>query len=538
MTKSLLAFDTDKIKSYVFATDKLKEIRAASAILDELNRQTMPELVGGEMIYANGGGGLFVVDSDQVDKIKMAVEQAYREKFASITGVSVNCDDKVGFQTKFRQLRHLMRLVKDQAKGEQLLLTHPYLHFCESCGTEYAQESSTGNELICASCQTKRKRDDSFKDKTENPNEDSLNHILWRIEHGDTLEIKEGLWHYLISQLAQKNYLINGFDRPKDFDELAKLSSPTGYMGLIYADGDGMGKKLDKIKSPEQMHDFAESVDTSMYEATVEAINQHLKPDENSKIWPFDILMLGGDDLIMVTRAESAIAVGKTVMEKFTELTKARYTQEYGGEPLCVSVSVVIAHAHYPFGALQNLAETGLKFAKKEGVKRRQEGQSWDGGLLNFFVVSSANHLDFGEYYGETLTDYVTTTDKTKEKNLYRTLRPYNGTDLTLLLETIGKLRKAKAPSSKLEQLRSAIFQPKMQAMIDCLILLFHLRSDKQRQAIWEAVINFMTNANKPAKPTQFSLLFPWFQQGNKFFTPLLDLVELYEFVDKETPND
>jgi hypothetical protein len=37
--KSLVAMDTDHIKQYVFATDKLKEIRGASSILDRLNRE-------------------------------------------------------------------------------------------------------------------------------------------------------------------------------------------------------------------------------------------------------------------------------------------------------------------------------------------------------------------------------------------------------------------------------------------------------------------------------------------------------------------
>ena len=46
MRKSLVALDTDHIKGYVFGTDKLKEIRGASSLLDRLNRQVMRELMG------------------------------------------------------------------------------------------------------------------------------------------------------------------------------------------------------------------------------------------------------------------------------------------------------------------------------------------------------------------------------------------------------------------------------------------------------------------------------------------------------------
>ena len=43
MELSLIAFDTDHIKRYVFATEKLKEIRGASSLLDYLNRIVMTQ---------------------------------------------------------------------------------------------------------------------------------------------------------------------------------------------------------------------------------------------------------------------------------------------------------------------------------------------------------------------------------------------------------------------------------------------------------------------------------------------------------------
>jgi hypothetical protein len=84
MSNALVAFDTDRIKDYVFATDTLKEIRGASARLDKLNRQLMPRLVkqydsGSDQIYAHGGAGLFVVEADCADEVRLAVERAYSD---------------------------------------------------------------------------------------------------------------------------------------------------------------------------------------------------------------------------------------------------------------------------------------------------------------------------------------------------------------------------------------------------------------------------------------------------------------------------
>ncbi len=44
VSQSLIAFDTDHIKGYVFGTNRLKEIRGASSILDRLNREKTVEM--------------------------------------------------------------------------------------------------------------------------------------------------------------------------------------------------------------------------------------------------------------------------------------------------------------------------------------------------------------------------------------------------------------------------------------------------------------------------------------------------------------
>src|SRR5438094_7390130 len=89
----LVALDTNHIKQYVFATDKLKEIRGASSILDALNRRAMIHLAqegGAETIYANGGSGQFLINGDEetARKFGQRIQQAYRERTgggASIT---------------------------------------------------------------------------------------------------------------------------------------------------------------------------------------------------------------------------------------------------------------------------------------------------------------------------------------------------------------------------------------------------------------------------------------------------------------------
>jgi hypothetical protein len=81
--KSLVALDTDHIKGYVFGTNKLKEIRGASSLIDTLNRKEMERLAhsvdpNAVQVYANGGSGLFLLDSDKADDFGKMVQGEYR----------------------------------------------------------------------------------------------------------------------------------------------------------------------------------------------------------------------------------------------------------------------------------------------------------------------------------------------------------------------------------------------------------------------------------------------------------------------------
>ena len=195
MTDALVAFDTDRIKEYVFGTSSLKEIRGASALLDRLNRQSMPDIVGGELIYANGGGGLFVIPESNAEGIIRKVQRFYQQSTNSTVydnrrECALARTQRRALHLELALLRHRLHLAKSESSAsDEYLLTHPLLQFCESCGVRYAQQQSDENDLICQSCLRKRKEGQLIRNTPD----------------------QSDLWARLIRQLRQHEYPVAGY---------------------------------------------------------------------------------------------------------------------------------------------------------------------------------------------------------------------------------------------------------------------------------------------------------------------------------------
>ena len=517
--KFLVSFDTDRIKEYVFATGKLKEIRGASAILDELNRLDMVQIAEefhAEKIFANGGSGMFIVPETSAEVLIHSVEKEYRlqTQTCSITSAAMelphNFTNQDDIQPYLQTLAYRLRLKKDENALHQSILTHPFLRTCDSCGDQYASESVRGPEpeLLCRSCKKKRDKNDEIQTDIKG------------VISAEAANIEYKLWHRLLGNLAREGYYITGKDRPEDFNNLGDMSEPKNYMGLIYADGDSMGKALESLQNLTEVKKFSEVVDNAIYQAVHETILEYLKPKDNDEYFPFDVLMLGGDDLVMVTTAHKALEVSMKIVERFSELT-----EKHLGKRLTLSAGVAIAHANFPFSSLLTLAEQALKFSKKEAVKRRRSGQGTTEGLINFIVVNNSNSLDFDTYYQETLSYQKTH----RNEDRYRTLRPYNLIDMQYIVDTIRYIKKESFPRGKLKGLREAVFQNRNQSILEGVkfisgINVSSTKGQKHRQVFWE-FLKYFTDSSSSTLP------FPWFKSGDNLYTPFFDLIELYDFI-------
>ncbi len=279
MSQSLIAFDTDHIKGYVFGTNRLKEIRGASSLLDKLNREETVKIAnafGASKIYANGGSALFIVDTKHAEALGTAAQRLYHEETgggASITYAIQAIPDSdtqdvmtarklngnITMADVLKLLRLRLRLAKDSLQMHMLpgdatpqddvlghisLPSHSLLCTCESCGIAYAEglepdpdDPIDGERRYCRVCIGKRREAKNVKNDLSSTRKTPL--------------LVRTLWNRILQSLGN-DYLSPSLplpQLPKDFNVFRDFSHGKEYLGLIYADANSMGKAFEKLET-------------------------------------------------------------------------------------------------------------------------------------------------------------------------------------------------------------------------------------------------------------------------------------------------
>ena len=552
MRKSLVAFDTNHIKQYVFGTDKLREIRGASSILDKLNRYSMRDTAKEagfpiEEVYTNGGGGLFLIDSDKALDFGQRVQRMYREQTgygASITYLVQELPEHIKTIADGDRIKDHLESLRWRLREKKLIPldttsfpTHPFMRTCDSCGVFHAapdngvvnRDPGKSEELYCTSCQQKRQRDTRVKRYIEG------------IVKADKIPHDDFLWKEVIERLEKMGYDLSSLPgRPEDFNVFSSFKGRKDYFALIYADANGMGKAFENCEGLSEYHALAKNVDGAIYQAVCSAIAQYLKvtdhvPTGQQPTFPFDILLMGGDDVLMAVPATVALDVALTIAKVFQEEMQKRYSDKKYG----LSVGVVIAPIKYPFRLLESLATTTLNFAKDEGNGEPR---------INFVTVAGSAGETFGKVF-DTLHTPAREHERSVKKQFFATLRPYDPDTLDRLLQAIRKGRRRNLGRSKLHQMREAILKMNLTTSVSESRAVLMNWKDVQRDYVIDFVHTFAnqhlngTSENPNPETLRYERPFPWFFSEKKgersiYRTPLLDFIELYDFVSGEEVAD
>jgi hypothetical protein len=151
-----------------------------------------------------------------------------------------------------------------------------------------------------------------------------------------------------------------------------------GYLALIHADGNGVGSGAGKTEGERAA--FFHRNRVLLRRAVKKAIDTHCPDAGQSPLIP---LMLGGDDLLLVTRAEIALPFIVTLCKELDSLQK-----DSTGFKLTLGIGVVIAKHTIPIHRLHEVAEQLASSAKRRfrGFKHEETKRS----VVDWAVYSTA----------------------------------------------------------------------------------------------------------------------------------------------------
>jgi hypothetical protein len=553
--RCLVALDTNHIKGYVFATDKLKEIRGASSRLDHLNRRVMRDIADdpalhARRVYTNGGAGLFLIEAGRLaaERFGEEVQQAYRQETeggASITFAVEDIPDSVvdAWNDPIPDTLELLRIGLARAQNIPpdviALASHPFLRVCDACGSRSAEardlrdtDPASQDNRYCAVCIRKREEDIDIKNGIE---------VLLTRRGGGSAHYNKPLpyaWERVLGLLPPEYSIPANTERPDDFDALGGSATGKDYLAIIYADGNGMGQMMSGLTSLAQIHGLAQIIDDAVYAAMSAAIKTFLPValDKTPPMFPFDILLIGGDDVVIATTAAVALDVACTLASVFHDQTRGRGP---GGQDCSLSVGVVLAPVKYPFGPLEDLAESTLKFAKKEGAKRQQRVQApssasnYGNTLINFITVTGSTSPDFKRVYD--LLHATSAGPAGRDYTLSATLRPYTVETMQDLLAAISQGKRKGLGRGKLHQVREAVLHMNLSTSVYAGMAVLRNWQPRQRDFVRQQVYSL----GNPHHAAPSRAPFPWFADGpDTYRTALLDYVELYDYVSRGEVDD
>lgn len=225
---------------------------------------------------------------------------------------------------------------------------------------------------------------------------------------------------FLSDKNQEKKY---SFPKDLDFDAEKKCDFPfkedSRYLGLIHADGNGLGQTLLAIRDSFEngaeyavmLRLFSDALDKSTKEAAKEATDKLIeKYGAESGNLPMRPLVLGGDDLTVFVRADYAMQFTEDYCKAFEESTKRnfKYLHEASSdipEKLTACAGIAYVKNNQPFMDAFELAESLCSAAKKVSKDvREKENRQFIPASVAYQVVTNSFIEDYESYVKKELT--------------------------------------------------------------------------------------------------------------------------------------
>jgi len=514
----LLQVEIGGIQRYIFEGSRLREWRGASALLDYVSRAKLREVVDEtpvDLIRSGGSVAVLGLRADGSEETARTMgkklQAVYREW---VPGAQVYVADIPGdAKSASRLLSRLSYAANERqerapafdAGTEQLGAMG---RLCDSCGRRLAREQRTlgdEGELVCQTCSAKGRY--GVRVRNGHAPNSVISRFAGHVEHAEGPDS----W--------PSPDTIAGFV-PNDLSDLA-ATDPNGDIALILADGNALGQTVQQIDDFSSYRQFSAGIADAVETALFDALAGH--PPRDGTL-PWEVIFLGGDDVLLVTAASIAVPVVDRLLTRTHETTEP-VVSNLGRSHLSMGVGMVVADPHVPMTVLHRLAGELESSAKDLAYSRDDEVSTIDFHRITGEGGTTMDHVR--EHTLRPRRDYRAHSDAPPTQ---LTARPFTLDTFRDVSRVARTWKEAGLPKSKLHQLRESLFESPAEAMRSWAHVV--ARASKDNRSAWHELATLTGGAARPG-----DLELPWTTAAEEPATQqrdtyVLDVLDLYAITE------
>lgn len=260
-----------------------------------------------------------------------------------------------------------------------------------------------------------------------------------------------------VRTLAEKSFGIEGLKEEKIAYDIENITGKNNWIAIIHADGNGIGNIVQAVgRNANDMKTFSKMLDGITKEAANTAYGAIKGRFSEDGIIPLRPVVLSGDDMTLICRADLAVDYTKAFLETFEKESKEQLkslklektdNQKVLNEGLTACAGIVFIKSSYPFHYGVHLAEALCSRAKR-AAKKIDEALAPS--CLFFHKVQDSFVEDFNKIAQRELQPKARETKLTFEAGPYycaeRAIDKYGNScspTVEVLIETVEILKKS-----------------------------------------------------------------------------------------------
>ena len=536
----LLQVEIGSIQSFIFEAARLRDWRGASALLSQIERRDVPALLRDENAdLIRSGGGVVVIgvheDDAVADRLEKEIVSLYRTLAPGSSVYSAHIKGNVTRNADMSALLRELSYTAASAQGHQpaadahISLLDPLVRFCDSCGERPAMRQRTlGDtaELVCTTCEAKGSHGTDVR-RGRAPESLISRFADYVSKHDADGTTDAG---------SPFSNVIDSI--PDDLGAIAEVDS-SEEIALILADGNRLGATIQGIEDLGTYRTFSEGIDALVTASVFEALHDHAPPrapggasarNDAERRLPWEILFLGGDDILLATAADVAVPVLLAICEHVE--TKSRELFKRLGidrDHLSLAGGIAVSAPHMPIGALYDLTGQLESSAKTRTYRAAGEGREVSTVDIHRITSSGTTTLDVIRQ------DELRPRRKVDDSDAFLTMRPFTTDELRDAFETARRWKQAGLPTSKVQYLRQHLFESPAEATRAWTHVVGRSRSPDRRKA-WHDLLRLSpgpetesVDRSSEGQSRRLEVRPPWIydEASRTRRTHLLDIIDL-----------